>query len=60
MSKLKNWVLSLIDDNAKTDIEIQLFVEKSSDECKTIFCYFQTLFNTLICYHCFILSAHEV
>lgn len=35
MSKLKNWVLSLIDDNAKTDIEIQLFVEKSSDECKS-------------------------
>lgn len=35
MSKLKNWVLSLIDNDAKTDIEIQLFVEKSSDECKS-------------------------
>ena len=35
MSQLKNWVLSLIDNDAKTDIEIQLFVEKSSDECKS-------------------------
>ena len=35
MSNLKNWVLSLIDNDAKTDIEIQLFVEKSSDECKS-------------------------
>ena len=35
MSKLKNWVLSLIDNDAKTDIEIQLFVEKSNDECKS-------------------------
>ena len=35
MSNLKNLVLSLIDNDAKTDIEIQLFVEKSSDECKS-------------------------